>query len=353
VIVEELVHLEKLDQPNPRGGMLVRAASLYSTLEVLKNPDLLGDLIADYVDIARLGDAFVILFGRNVADRIRFLKNKGIDRELVEEVFSDLKMELLEPQDEDSAASVEQAVIDEAIRASRLKPGNSSNGSDAAQMHDLGSPESGEPGTNQQGDGPVIPEYPELDLNDVSLPHEVSDSIPAGQPPSSSSRGEPAIKGGSVPHQEVNEALGRRGEQWAYEAEKQRLASLGHDVGALLAQGRLLWVSDKNRTSNFDILSIDGRAGKAHLPIYIEVKATSGTSRMIRMSRAEFEFAMHQAENYWLYWVANVDEKRPNPPLRYNNLANMITENTVAIHLDKLALTLPEPHDQDMAKERI
>lgn len=137
--------------------------------------------------------------------------------------------------------------------------------------------------------------------------------------------------------------LGERGERWAYVAERKRLAELGFDPDELEEMEELLWVSRKRPTANYDIRSIDiDAAGRQHI-IYIEVKASAGTQRRIHISREEFRFALEQGDCHRLYWVGNADKAVPNVPASYTNIAALVIDKRIELHLRQFAMTLPQP----------
>lgn len=147
--------------------------------------------------------------------------------------------------------------------------------------------------------------------------------------------------GSTPPSEEVTKELGLRGEEWVYEVEKRRLLQLGYDPAELEEMDMLVWVSKRQPTANHDIRSIRITDAGEERPVYIEVKARAGTSREIRMGKDEFRLALSQKDDYWLYWVANVDDAQPDAPVCYPNLAQLIGEEKIALDVATLKLTLP------------
>lgn len=143
---------------------------------------------------------------------------------------------------------------------------------------------------------------------------------------------------------EITEELGHRGERWAYEAEKKRLTALGFDPAELEEMEELVWVSRKQPTANHAIRSIRVTDTGQQRTVYIEVKASSGNRRVIRMSRSEFELALSLNDDYWLYWVSNVDKSRPDTPVCYQNVAKLLQEKKISLNVATLCLTLPDSH---------
>ena len=105
---------------------------------------------------------------------------------------------------------------------------------------------------------------------------------------------------------------------------------------------QLLWVSQRVPTANYDIRSLWITETGEQRTLHIEVKASSGTSREIRMSRSEFGLALSLQGDYWLYWVANVGAARPDPPVCYRNLARFLAEKKIDLNVDTIAMTLPK-----------
>ena len=81
--------------------------------------------------------------------------------------------------------------------------------------------------------------------------------------------------------EEWERAIGHRGEEIVYKREVARVKASGGD------ESKVVWVSQDNPGSDFDINSIDGD-GKT---LWIEVKSTSGSDGRFRWSKAEFDRA--------------------------------------------------------------
>jgi hypothetical protein len=324
----ERLHLEKTDEPNPRGGPPVRGGHLFVTKEVLSNLDLLGEYIADYVEIARLGDAFVLLVNRETErGKWQFLDSKGVTKEDLEEIFDDLNIERRERQGAAQAQStlnfIVGKVIDE-VKTSVIIP--TSAAPVATPTVDSSTlPEDKGGGQEVTVIPTVKPSYPELFFDDVpEITFWDVDSVPdlpIRKKKIGSRRGG---GGGGIPPAEITQELGRRGEQWAYEVEKRRLEEQGFDPAELEEMEELVWVAKSKPTANYDIKSVRETETGEQRTVYIEVKASSGTSREIKMSRSEFELALSLGKDYWLYWVANVETAEPDPPICFPNLAHLI-----------------------------
>ena len=101
----------------------------------------------------------------------------------------------------------------------------------------------------------------------------------------------------NFPQQEFqNRKLGRMGEEFVLEYESIRLEGLGKKDLVKSIE----WVSEKDDTAGFDILSFDGE-GKER---FIEVKTTNyGRSFPFIISRNEVDFSQSKSDHYSLYRV--------------------------------------------------
>ena len=100
---------------------------------------------------------------------------------------------------------------------------------------------------------------------------------------------------------ERDRIIGCRGEEIIFELEKARVRKAGY------RQDRVVWVSQANPTSDFDIESVDEDGKK----LFIEVKATSGSDGRFHWSLPEFHRALHEGGRYILYRVYLVDSASP------------------------------------------
>ncbi len=106
-----------------------------------------------------------------------------------------------------------------------------------------------------------------------------------------------------TPEQEAWErSIGHRGEEIIYRRERARVNALGGD------ESKVVWVSQDNPGSDFDISSIDDNGKK----LWIEVKSTSGTDGRFRWSKAEFDKARQLRGQYILYRVYEADTRAPS-----------------------------------------
>jgi hypothetical protein len=343
------VHLDQGEVTNPGvGRRLVIAGDLYVSKDAADNLDLLGDYIADYIEIARLADAFVILINRPAEQaKWRFLKSKGVSEETLAEVLADIQVR--RASDEENRLD-ELAIADLVTRVSgdrgstQVKPTSVGPGHATGRVDYKSDDEKDSKEIEQEPVEPIALQYPQLDFSDLPGTALATSLEAAGLGEGSGKKGGNGGSGtGYPPRQEVTEALGERGERWAYANEKLRLqVEYGFDPAELEELEELVWVSQRKPTANYDIKSIWQTESGEQRSLYIEVKATAGDNRRIRMGKQEFRLAMSMGEDYWLCWVANVDEARPEAPVCYTNIAQLIAEGKLVIDVDTLALTLPD-----------
>lgn len=315
----------------------VRAGDLFCTMEVMENHDLLGDYIADYIEIAGLGDAFVLLMERDQANRERFVTIKGATAEMLQRARTDLG------ESEPDSLSVTEVVagivsrtIQEATPAQTAAPDTSRSG-DGAGLEKRN--QNG--GTGGAGGGTIIHvarDYPPLNTAAATPAVPAIERPPITKNPS-------AIHGGGggttlmLTSEEAREQLGKRGEEWVYACEKRRLADLGFDVEKPEYRGLLEWVSASKPGSPYDIRSVDEDLNV----VYIEVKSSSDRNPVIHLSIDQLTFAGEHGERYWLYWVGNVAAEQPDPPECYRDFARWLREKKVAVDVDSLLITLRKP----------
>ena len=102
-------------------------------------------------------------------------------------------------------------------------------------------------------------------------------------------------------NEERDRAIGRRGEEVVYMLEKERVREAGYQ------EDRVVWVSEKNPASDFDIESVDDDGEK----LFIEVKATTGADGKFHWSMPEFQRALQEQNRYILYRVYLVSDPAP------------------------------------------
>lgn len=102
---------------------------------------------------------------------------------------------------------------------------------------------------------------------------------------------------------ERDRQVGARGEEIVYRAELERVRALGFDP----PEQKVIWSSHIDAGADHDIQSIDADG----LPIWIEVKATSGYDGRFDWPRREFEKALREGARYQLWRVYGATSANP------------------------------------------
>lgn len=353
---EEMVYLEQGDEANPGvGRRLVRAGDLYIAQAALTNLDLLGEHIANYIEIARMGDAFVVLINRNTEGKLRFLQSKGISAEDVIDVYQKWQDNSEEIEGGNQGDSFLKKLLKDRISITTTlhmlpTPVDNTQKQDAPTSSTVQNDESGSEHDAQTGSPvPNRTQYPTLDLDKVTgvrFVEVVATEAQEEKPGHTTGKSKRGGGSGTIVSSEITKELGDRGEEWAYAQEKRRLRDMGFNPEELEEMGELVWLSRQQPMANHDIRSIWVTESGEQRPVYIEVKASVGNGRYIKMSRAEFRLAMHLKEDYWLYWVANIDRAEPDPPVCYRNIAELLVQDKIEIDVDTIAMRLPRFDNQ-------
>ena len=356
--ISESAYLLPRDDPNPKGGRQVRAGDLYIVRAEIDNPYILGNYIANYIEIEGLSDAFIVLYGNAQSEeRMRYLHSRGVDGEHVQHAAQQLQMGL----DEDSLSpgydNLMRAFKDQgSVTITLPEPGaQTSTAADIvpgtpldAQPPDYSDKGAGELDSSQQEKPRELPPLDTSGKIGVETYH-----TPTTPPPFAEETGKQWRSGGGGStgghhflSEEERTRLGERGEEWAYAAERERLEGLGLDPDALERKKRLEWVSSRDKYAKYDIRSVNRVDGQLE-EIYIEVKSTSGQDRTVQWSIGEFQLAYSAGDRYWLYWVAHVDRKRPNQPIRYQNPIRLWNDGYIQLGFRQLEIILPEELEAD------
>lgn len=353
--VSENAYLVSRDDPNPRGGGVVRAGDLYVVQTEIDNQYILGNYIANYIGIEGLSDAFIVLYGTTQPEeRMRYLYSRGVGKEHVQHAAQRLKMSL----DEDSLSpgydKLAQVFKNQESVTVTLPEWNTKTGGGANAVTDTSPMDTPTQASEDSGEDTHEPVSPQQEETRELPPLDKSGKIgmqtynvPETPPPADETGGKGHSGGGGggggyhFLSEEERTRLGERGEEWAYTAERHRLAKLGLDPDALEREKRLEWVARKDKYANYDIRSVDKVDGRLE-EIYIEVKSTTGQDRTVRWSIGEFRLAHSAGDRYWLYYVAHVDRERPDPPVRYQNPVRLWNDGYIQLGFCQLEITLPE-----------
>ena len=96
-------------------------------------------------------------------------------------------------------------------------------------------------------------------------------------------------------------AIGKYGEEIIYRRELARVEGLGYPAS------RVVWQSQINPASEYDILSVDDDGSD----LFIEVKSTTGRDGRFEWPREEFYKAVEERQHYILWRVYQVGDIRP------------------------------------------
>ena len=140
-------------------------------------------------------------------------------------------------------------------------------------------------------------------------------------------------------NEERDRVIGRRGEEIVYMLEKARVCEAGY------REDRVVWVSEANPASDFDIESVDDDGEK----LFIEVKATTGSDGKFHWSMPEFQRALQEQNRYILYRVYLVSD--PSPVVcRFRNPIALISCD--GLHLDIASFRAEvQPNSSDRAQK--
>lgn len=99
------------------------------------------------------------------------------------------------------------------------------------------------------------------------------------------------------------EEIGRLGESYVYEREKQKL----FNCGKIDLANKVKMISHENVAAGYDVLSFDADGQEK----YIEVKTTVGTGGSFEFTSNELAVAKKLRDNYWIYRVTRIRSKSP------------------------------------------
>lgn len=338
----ESAYLRPRDEPNPRGGGTARAGDLFVSRSEVNNPDILGAHIANYIEIDRLDDAFVVLYGRqDHFARMRYLHSRGVSDDLVAKAVSELQKD-----SDGGSVSTDYDDLIQSLLKKELLPG----GLPEPKQEPIDPPAPPNPPAEKPAE-PVTPpiseaeELPPLDLTGAINVETYSPSVNSASPQDDNKGRKPKGGGGGNGYSPISEEkrllLGKRGEEWAYSCERQRLVALGLNPDTLEREGQLEWVARRDKFANHDIRSVEVSNG-LRKTIYIEVKSTTKQDRSIVWTRSEYKLAREKRSDYWLYWVAKVDSARPNLPLRFQDPIELLHQGRLQVDFRQLDLRLPD-----------
>lgn len=301
-----------------------------------------GRQLAQHVGVPMLADAFTMFLTASPDDRQRMLADRLIQPQDVIDARQALRVAGAEDEELENVLDSILPRTTTASGANSLGESVASRdgdfGDSAATYTETGSAidEANGDGLQPSGDGAgrtTAP--PPVDFSSV----EIVDANPGVAPRSHRSvvaTGYGGIAGlPNIQTDEENRRVGKRGEEVAYNAERERLRRLGRSPSAVR------WVSNFDPLSPFDLTSVDDD----NQLIYIEVKATRGRdpSEGFYISASELIEASARRGRYYIYRVTDVDSASPKIT-RWADPLQLIREGKGTLLLAKaqMALTLQE-----------
>jgi hypothetical protein len=284
-----------------------------------------GRHLALHLGIAAQADAFAMLFAVPQSEIDRMMADRQIQRRDITEARRDLQ---LPDDDEQELQHVLDALLPAPADSEQPAAPGTANSEDTGTPADVGSP----PESQGSGGGTETPAAaaaqpaaqptapPPVDLRNVTM----NDAKPGTLTPSKQADQHTGSGGGSyssVPSGQADEnrRIGKRGERIAYRKEQERVRDLGKNPDAVV------WVSQTNELSPFDIKSIDEN-GQI---ICIEVKSTKSDdpSEPFYISQAELDEAISKRGRYYIYRVTSTDTAVPQITRIADPLALVVTGN--------------------------
>ena len=132
--------------------------------------------------------------------------------------------------------------------------------------------------------------------------------------------------------------IGKRGEEFACHAERQRLLRLGFDTDAVH------WRSAEHPFAPYDIESLDADGQR----IYIEVKSTTSSDPTdnFQISEAELLCALQKRSNYYIYRITDAHKPKPRVT-RYQDPIARIRAGRARLRLSGARLTFADEPEGD------
>lgn len=287
------------------GRIQFASAMYYCTASAANDEYGLGSAVADFIQRPTLGVAISIVLRSGRGERMRLLAAKDIDPSRVRAM-----RELLgRPEDEEDP--------DEPIVPVPRKPGqgnSSSRGTGNGSVPGPGNHANDRGTSNRNGheDNPrpqPQPAPPPLDAARLGVVDAYDGDLrPHGSPNREHVSGNGTDRASRHPNWEAMESnrrlYGRRGEEAAFEAERNRLRQAGLDPDLVR------WISRDDEQADHDLESV----GDDGATIYIEVKSTvsADPGEPFPITSTELRFAARHRTRYFIYRVTCVQEPAPS-----------------------------------------
>ncbi len=283
------------------GPIRVATGTYYCAENAVRDHYRFGIAVAEFLGRPGLGDAFAILFDRGRSARLQFLAAKGIDEQHVRRM-----REYLGQEDEEEADAI--------ILGGAKRPETEATGQGTTPPPPGPRPNPNASGNSTStwapGQSPqrhTVPELPPLNVAGLTIIDAPNGTLRPAPPAGGGSGGGGGGGAGRHPDWETMEATrrlyGRRAEEAAYHAERQRIEDAGLDPDSVR------WISRDNEVADHDLESVDVDGDV----LYIEVKGTvsSDPGEPFPITSAELRFAAQHRQKYLLYRVTKVREPSP------------------------------------------
>jgi len=264
-----------------------------------------GPQLAQFLSVPTQADAFALLLESDRPGRERFLTARRIDVDAVEEAR--IKLDLL-PEDD---------MLDDLVAGAT----GSSNSEGAGLRRQSNTRVEADEEEGTDGNGGASPDddddrssrieseetpLPPIDFDRIQMVDGSTTAVLDTDEGRSAGGGSGLGPAGPVDfaqRERVQRRIGRRGEEAAYAAERQRLENIGFDPNAVI------WRADRNPYAPFDIESLDEDGQR----IFIEVKSTTADDpgEPFEISEAELRHALKEGERYFVYRVTETHTARP------------------------------------------
>jgi hypothetical protein len=277
-----------------------------------------GPQLAHFLQVPTQGDAFAMLLTGSDDARKQYLTSRRIPLEAIDEMLAALDL----PIDDDLTDGVFDFLTDQPNPSpGQFDTGEQTNSEGSVGLDDKDGGEAGD-------DEPLPPINPNaVTISDV---HAGEVEQKSGSGGSGGGLG-PA---GSADHEQSDRRqreIGRRGEQAAFDAERNRVQAAGFDPSAVV------WRSKRNPFAPYDIESIDTDGQR----IFIEVKATTGDdpAEPFLISQSELLEALRHRSRFYIYRVTKT--KTASPAVhRYQDPATLLAEGRAGIRLSDARMVL-------------
>lgn len=295
-----------------------------------------GRQLADRLDISPHADAITMLLKDDSQDRERLMMAREISLSLVSEAAAKLDLD----SEEDPFPSVLDQLLDQPsqVHTASLDDGDLTPTLSApTEVHEVQSQSNERPIDVAE---PSTTPPPPINYSAVRMVDATPQMVDEHRDGGGRSRDRVAATRNTIAPSMQTESekrrIGKRGEEVAYNKERERLREIG------LNPDSVVWHSATDELAPFDILSFDPDGQR----IYIEVKATpsSNPSEPFYISKPQLIEAGVLGDRYYIYRVTDVDTEEP-VVTRYINPWRLVKSGRARLTMAKAQMEIgaPEP----------